>query len=497
MYYLTTVAVVFLTMANALAVRMPAVSGSFYPSDSTELSVMVNSHLDAVKNLPKIDGEVIALVVPHAGLIYSGPIAAHAYKLIEGADFDKVVLCGPSHSHGFEGSSVGEPGEMWQTPLGQVMCDSVYCRLLSQTPGISIHPEAHRTEHSIEVQLPYLQTVLKDFTIVPIILGYPRPEAIRALSEGLKALPTDDKVLLIASTDWQHYRPRAAGWPMDSLGIDCLTSFDPDRLDRMLTERKVEACGGSVLLAVMRAAQARGANKAMLLDYGDSGDRTGETDRVVGYVAAVMYKSRNGGENRDMSSRQKEDPEVAVLTQEQKETLLRIARESLTGYLDNGVIPEFDINDEQLKRLGAAFVTITKEGQLRGCIGHTQAVEPLYKTVAYCAVQAGVADPRFPPVSRLEVNGLHFEISVLTPMQQVNSVDEIEVGRDGLMLVAGQHRGLLLPQVATDYGWNREEFLQNTCRKASLPTDAWRQSSTEIYRFQALVFEERQSHSGL
>ena len=489
MYTLTTWVVAVLLAVNAQAVRRPAVAGSFYPADSSQLASLVQSQLDAATDAPKINGELVALVVPHAGLIYSGPVAAYAYRQIEGRGYDKVVICGPSHRYGFEGSSVAAPGEVWQTPLGRVECDSEYCRLLSQTAGISVIPEAHRAEHSVEVQLPFLQTVLRDFKLVPIALGYPRSEAVRALSEGLRSLPNDDKTLLIAATDWQHYRSRAVGWPMDSLGIDCLLSLEPERLDRLLASDKVEACGGGTVVAVMRAAKARGADKAVLLRYGDSGDITGVGDEVVGYVAAAIYRSHDAAESR--SSTDDPDPKgVMVLSPEQEQELLTIARSSLKGYLENGKIPDFDVKDEELRRPGAAFVTLNQRGQLRGCIGHTQAVTPLYQTVATCAVQAGVADPRFPAVRPGEVDGLHFEISVLTPMQRVKSIDEIEVGRDGLMMVTGQHRGLLLPQVATEYDWNREEFLQNTCRKAGLPTDAWTQPSTEIYRFQALVFGE-------
>jgi AmmeMemoRadiSam system protein A len=177
------------------------------------------------------------------------------------------------------------------------------------------------------------------------------------------------------------------------------------------------------------------------------------------------------------------------LTAEQKRRLLEIARETLIGHLTDGAVPKFEV-DDHLRQPGAAFVTLTKHGALRGCIGHTAAVAPLYETVADCAVQAGVADPRFPPITRVELDSLHIEISVLTPMQPVATIDEIEVGRDGLMMVNGGYRGLLLPQVATEYGWNRIEFLRQTCRKAGLSSDAYLDPATTIYKFEALVFGE-------
>ena len=181
------------------------------------------------------------------------------------------------------------------------------------------------------------------------------------------------------------------------------------------------------------------------------------------------------------------------LSQSDKETLLRIARQSIETHLDGRDIPEFDVPDH-LREPGAAFVTLERRGQLRGCIGHTVAVKPLFETVSYCGIQAAVADPRFPPVKAGEFDGLDIEISVLTPLQEVTSLDEIEVGRDGLMIHKGNNRGLLLPQVATEYGWNRTEFLEHTCRKAGLPRDAYKSAEATIYKFQAIIFAEKDAH---
>jgi len=471
--------------------RLPAVAGSFYPDNPTVLKNMITGHLDAVEKLPEIDGQIIALIVPHAGLVYSGQIAAHAYKMLEDRDIHTAVLCGPSHRYPFTGLSVYGPDVTWKTPLGMVHCNTKLCKqILNYDSHVKILPEAHAREHCLEVQLPYLQTVLDDFTLVPVLMGRPDQGTIELLADALEAVGFDDKTVLIASTDWQHYHPADKGRVMDSLGMDCLRHFDTKRLGKLLAEGKVEMCGGGTAIAVMKAAQARGANRVKILKYGDSGDVSGDKSSVVGYVAAVLYKSADSASPGKSQSDERPDlPPLYELTDNEKQKLLDIARTSIKTYLETGHEAEFEI-DGKLAENGAAFVTLTKDGHLRGCIGHIMAVAPLYQTVATCAVQAAVADRRFPPVSAPELKQLHLEISVLTPMQTISSQDEIEVGRDGLMIVRGNHRGLLLPQVASDYGWNRTQFLEQTCRKAGLAADAYQAPDAVVYRFQALVFGE-------
>ena len=475
---------------NASAiVRPPTVADLFYPADKGELTRVVTRHLQDVGDLPKIDGRIIALIVPHAGLIYSGPIAAYAYKLLENSAVNKVILCGPSHKYGFEGISIYGPDVVWQTPLGSVACNTELCRaLLEKNRAISVIPEAHQQEHCLEVQLPYLQTVLKDFTIVPMIMGRPDHQTIGDLAEALKGIPDDNATVMIASTDWQHFMPAATGRTYDSLGMDCLKKLDADKLEQYLAVDKTQMCGGGAAVSVIKAAKAKGADKVAILKYGDSGDVTGDKSSVVSYVAAVLYKS-GPAEKNSAPGASGELPVPMQLPDSDKRMLLNIARKTIEEYLSTGSTPTFAISDN-LKQPGAAFVTLTKQGELRGCIGQTVAVQPLYETVAYCAIQAAVADPRFRPVTRSELDSLHIEISVLTPLQKVTSPDEIKVGRDGLMITLGNNRGLLLPQVATEYQWNRTQFLEQTCRKAGLPTDAYKSDRAEIYKFQAIIFDE-------
>jgi AmmeMemoRadiSam system protein B/AmmeMemoRadiSam system protein A len=491
---LVIIIIVVFSNASATTKRPAAVAGSFYPADSAELAKMVNQHLDAVRDLPEIDGQIIALVVPHAGLVYSGGIAAHAYKLLENKPIEKVILCGPSHHYPFRGLSVYGPYIAWTMPFGTVKChDKLGVEIYNFHENIKFLPEPHFKEHSLEVQLPYLKTVLNNFKIVPIAMGYQEASTINLLADALKSLDFDSTMIMIASTDWQHFHSAEKGWLKDSLGIWCLENMNPNALQRYLNNKKVEMCGGGTTVAVLKAAMAHGANKVKILKYGDSGDISGDKSSVVGYVAAVIYKSNDSekSEPKGKSQSAKEDnlPDKFELSGDDKNLLLKIARQSITEYLQNGKIPDFDV-PENLQNQGAGFVTLEKNDQLRGCIGYTTAVEPLYKTVSQCAIKAAVADRRFLPVQLEEMGDIHIEISVLTPLQKINSLDEIEVGRDGLMIFKGNHRGLLLPQVATDYGWDRKTFLEQTCQKAGLPPDSYMDEDVDIFKFQAVIFEE-------
>lgn len=478
---------------SAAETRKPAVAGMFYPGDSTELRAMVRQHLDRAEIPSRRSGRLLALIVPHAGLLYSGQIAAHAYKLLQDDPPTRVVLVGPSHRFRFNGLSVYGPGVTWETPLGVISCDDDLCRMaLHASNAAAVVKSAHLQEHCLEVQLPYLQTVAPDCRIMPIVFGTQDVNTIHELTDILIKAAGDEKALLIASTDWQHYRPAEVGQRMDSLGMDCLTSLDPDRLAAMLRESKVEACGGPAAAAVLKASIALGADRVEILRYGDSGDITGDKSSVVGYVAAAIYADTSGTDEttglEDAKTMQKTT--VYTLSAEDRALLLKIAREAVVSHLTECDLPATTVPD-RLKEPGAAFVTLESHGQLRGCIGYTTASAPLDQTVADCAIKAATEDPRFPPVTADEISSLSVEISYLTPMQRVRQFDEIEVGRDGLMIDAGYHRGLLLPQVASEYGWDRTAFLQHTCLKAGLPPDAYLSPEAVIYRFQAEVFGEQ------
>jgi AmmeMemoRadiSam system protein A len=240
------------------------------------------------------------------------------------------------------------------------------------------------------------------------------------------------------------------------------------------------------MVTAMLIARRLGANKSRVLHYANSGDVTGDHSGVVGYMAAALWVDSNKSKGKEFKNRK-----VGVnlgLTSAEKAQLLEIARNVVESHCRGEKTPEFVLNSPTLQEPRGAFVTLHKEGKLRGCIGHIRAKEPLVKTIVEMAEAAAFHDPRFPPVSSKELGLLEYEISVLTPLQRIKEVDEIEVGKHGIYMKRGSCSGLLLPQVATEWGWDRTTFLEHTCTKAGLPEDAWKDKKTEIYIFSADVF---------
>ena len=466
-------------------IREPAVAGSWYPGSPEILSRDVNRYLENVKK-EKEDGEIIALVSPHAGYMYSGQVAAYAYKSIEGKLFDTVVLVGPSHQAFFRGASVYDRGG-YRTPLGVVPVDvDLSKKMMEKRKEIQFIPEAHLREHSLELQIPFLQTVLKTFKLVPIVMEPDWSwETCQYLSTAIAEAAKGKKVLLVASSDLSHFHSYDEAVKLDKIVLNHIDRFDPEGLNRDLRNGRCEACGGGPILSIMLAAKALGANKGKVLKYLNSGDVTGDRSRVVGYAAGVFYKTVGGTE------KMKEEKKVGVdlgLSEEEKKMLHHIAKTVIENMARGKPVPEFKVDAPALNENRGAFVTINKRGQLRGCIGYIEGRGPVYKTVEEMAEAAAFRDPRFNSVTEKELPDLEIEISVLTPLKRITDVNEIEVGKHGIYIKKGWYSGLLLPQVATEYGWDRQTFLEHTCQKAGLPTTSWKDKATEIYIFSADIF---------
>jgi hypothetical protein len=466
-------------------VREPAVSGMFYPDKPDILSRDVKKYLENAKK-EKIDGEVIALVSPHAGYMYSGQVAAHAYKLIEGKTFDSVVVVSPSHRVDFKGASLYDRGG-YRTPLGVVPIDvELSKRMMERWNGIRFLPEAHGQEHSLEVQIPFLQVVLKSFKLIPIVMEpYWSRETCQLLAQAIADTIRGKNVLLIASTDLSHFHSYEKAVQLDKIVLGHLERFDAEGLNRDLKEGRCEACGGGPVITVMLAAKALGATRGKVLKYLNSGDVTGDRSRVVGYAAAVFYKAAGGEEK--MKGEKKAGIDLG-LSGDEKKTLQQIAKTVIENKTKGKPIPEFKIDSPVLKENRGAFVSLHKKGQLRGCIGYIEGKGPLHKTIEEMAEAAAFRDPRFAPVTEKELSELDIEISVLTPLKKITDVNEIEVGKHGIYIKKGWYSGLLLPQVATEYGWDRKTFLEHTCQKAGLPSGAWKDKDVEIYIFSADIF---------
>ncbi len=466
-------------------IREPAVAGSWYPGQPDVLSRDVRGYLENAKK-EKIEGEIVALVSPHAAYMYSGQVAAYAYRLIEGKTFDAVVVLAPSHQILFSGASLYDRGG-YRTPLGIVPVDTELSKkMMEKRKEIQFLPEAHSREHSLEIQLPFLQVALKTFKLIPIVMEpYWSWEACQSLASAIAESAKGKRVLLIASSDLSHFHSYEKAVSLDKIVLGYIEQFDPQGLNRDLKSGRCEACGGGPIITVMLAAKALGAHKGKVLKYLNSGDVTGDRSRVVGYGAGVFYKTAGGTE------KMKEEKKVGVdlgLKEEEKRVLHHIAKTVIENLARGKHVPEFKVEAPILKENRGAFVTIQKGGQLRGCIGYIEGRGPLYKTIEEMAGAAAFRDPRFNPVTEKELPDLEIEISVLTPLKRITDMNEVEVGKHGIYIKKGWYSGLLLPQVATEYGWDRKTFLEHTCQKAGLPANAWKDQDSEIYIFSADIF---------
>lgn len=438
---------------------------------------------------PEVHGTVVGLVSPHAGYMYSGGVAAYAYKLLQGKKYDRVVVISPSHFDLFDFASIYD-GDAYETPLGRIPVDKEFARKLASSGGsLRLSDRGHRIagqqgEHSLEVQLPFLQVVLGDFKLVPIVMGDQNYDLCRELGIALARLLKDSPSLIVASSDLSHYHPYKDAVSIDRKTLRAIEEWDYLSMSRNFESRVWEACGGGPIIAAMIAAERLGARRAMVLHYANSGDVTGDKTRVVGYGAVALVKSSDSGKGSQEAAFE--------LSPEEQKALLQIARKSVeTAVREHKLYECPDPGFERLRQERGAFVTLKKHGQLRGCIGYVSPIKPLYLTVRDVAALAALRDPRFSPVTPAELAELDYEISVLSPLRRVLDIREIQVGRDGLVIKKGEAEGLLLPQVPVEQGWDRETFLRETCLKAGLPPESWRDPRTDIFRFTAFVFTER------
>ena len=484
-------------------VRPAGVAGSFYPAEPAALTAMMDTMLAQVP-AETIDGQIVAAVAPHAGYPYSGPVAAYTYAALRGRGFKRVVVIAPSHYEAFDFTSVYD-GDGYATPLGVVPVDRAFIqKLVKMNSSIQLSERGHKAtaqgaEHALEVQLPWLQRVLGNFTLVPIIMGDQSYESSRALGVALAKLIHDEEkargketparegeTLILASSDLSHYHTYNEAERIDHKTLGALQVWDYLNMSRNFETRVWEACGGAPIVTAMITAERLGANDARVLRYANSGDTAGDHSRVVGYSADIFVKTPH--------AKVAETP--FTLTNEEKTELLALARKSVESAVGQRTRYESGApNSELLNQERGAFVTLMEDGDLRGCIGYTSPREPLYLTVRDTAAFAALRDPRFHPVSALELPKLQYEISVLSPMKRVLDQNEIQVGRDGLLMMNGNYEGLLLPQVPIEQGWNRERFLEETCVKAGMKRDCWSSEDTDIFRFTAVVFGEQKAKS--
>lgn len=456
---------------------MAAGSSGFYPTEPENLRQMLDRFLE-VANGHSTRDRIEALICPHAGYVYCGQVAAYAYANLVGRHYDTVVILGPSHYVAVEGAAVSL-ADYFATPLGDVPVDTDACRwLIENVEGVVDSDDAHAQEHSIEVQLPWLQMVLNGFKIVPITLGMPSIDMTQRLGAALKQIGANREMLIIVSTDLSHYHTHESASMMDRRAIDAIMAFDTGSLYQQLLENTVELCGGAAVLTMMQAITGHEDLQIDFLSYEDSGAITGDRDHVVGYAALLIQSP--------LQSKQ-----GTGLDEQEKAELLGIARSSIEKAINNEELDVPESLSTRLSEKSGAFVTLKLNNELRGCIGYIAPVFSLAETVQKAAVAAALEDPRFPAVTAEEMSGITIEISALTPLEPVTDREHIEIGHHGLYLEKGPYKGLLLPQVAMELGCSRDEFLDQTCIKAGLTPGAWQEPDANIFCFSAEVFGER------
>ena len=463
-------------------VRPSAVAGSWYSADPAELRTQIDDLL-AKANAPNLFGELRALIVPHASYVYSGPIAASGYACIAGQQFTRVVILAPSHRKGFRGCSVPDYSA-YSTPLGDVPLDSEACAALRRHQLFGEEKAAHREEHAIEIQLPFLQRTLGNFSMVPVLISYLEESEIATIADAIRPL-LNAQTLLVVSTDFTHYGPRFAYQPfktdirenlrqLDYGAFIKILEGDPQGLLDYKSETGITACG---ILPIAVALQALGReHQAMLLAYYASGELTGDWTNSVSYGSFCFTTARE------------------QLNEDEQQVLLRLSRDVLDSYTADGTAPVLDPKKYNITpammRVAGVFVTLRKGGQLRGCIGTIAGVSPIVSAVIDNTISSASQDPRFPPVKAEETASIEIEISVLTSPQELSDYRRIRLGIDGVVLQKGNRSGVYLPQVATETGWGIDEFMENLCRKAGLPAGSHTTPGARLYYFQVQKFQE-------
>lgn len=470
---------------EAIVARQPAVAGQFYPGDAKTLMKMVDSML-AGAEVPAVSGTVIGVQVPHAGYPFSGPTAARAFKLLQGLDSVTVVILGTSHHVMLDKAAVYAKGA-WRTPLGDVAIDEALAKaVLAQDKFFADMPEAHAREHSIEVEVPFLQRVLGDFKLVPIMLLLPTFEQCERVGKAIARASKGKKVVLVASSDLYHGESYDAANRVDRTAVELMAKFDPQAFHAALARNEAQACGGNAITAMMVAAREMGADTAVVLAQTNSNDVMGERGGYcVGYSAVAFVASGKGPRDQAIEG-------ASDLNEREQKSLLGIARSTIESYIRSGKIPEAKPLTPKLSEKRGAFVTLHERGDLRGCIGYVEAVKPLYQAVSDMAVAASTEDPRFPPVGVDELDKIDIEITVLSPLRPLPSPESVVVGKHGLVIRKGFRSGLLLPQVPVEQGWNREQFLANTCLKAGLPPNSYKEKDAQLFCFTGQVFGEKE-----
>ncbi|MBN1542498.1 AmmeMemoRadiSam system protein B [candidate division KSB1 bacterium] len=459
-------------------VRRPAVAGQFYPDDPEQLRLLVDRLLDSTA--AEAPGKIFGLFVPHAGYAYSASVASAAWAMLKDEGIDLVVILAPSHRDPLTGASV-YPGRAYRTPLGEIAIDDKAAKkFVDRCGAVEFSHAGHGGEHALEVQLPFVQRLFPQARILPIVIGRVDAGMNAQIGQDLARVLQGKRAVVVASTDLYHGYSYEEGRLFDDRTLKALQRFEPEKLWQDLCDERCQACGGAAAVIMQIACRELGADRVKIVARTNSNDVTGERGGyVVGYGSGVVYKQM---------------PRVVVhpeLGPEEQRELLRIARQAIAAYLQEGKTPQFSSALPMLQEKRGVFVTLERNGQLHGCIGSHESDRPLVQMVADRAVSAAFFDPRFRPLQRHELPEIDIEISVyLTNVYPIASIDEFEMGVHGIILVKDGKSATFLPQVPIEAGWKtKEEELRHLCLKAGLAPDAW-EKDAEFWVYRTQVFDE-------
>ena len=470
------------------AVRPSILAGTWYPGDPQRLRKQVEEFLADVDDVAAPTGTPVIALAPHAGYEYSGAVAGKLFGLLQGREFAAVFILAPNHRAPVQRPVVSSMSA-FATPLGEVPVATDVVADLVASGAFVVNDRAHAFEHAVEIQLPFLQCALPAGTpIVPILVPHltdqQRSEAARILEHW-----RDGRHLFLVSSDLTHYGREYGFVPFTEEVPAKLEELDTGALLRFLAhdasglldyghDTGITMCGLPAAALVLSGTQPEN-HEAALIAYARSADREGDFTLSVSYAAALIC---------DPSYEATPAPTTS-LTDTDRHFLVNLARQAVTAAVQGEPAPAAVAVSPALTEPRGAFVTLTRDGRLRGCIGYIEGVKPLVEAVVDNAASAATGDPRFPPVSEDELADLQVEVSALTPLRSVSGPTDIEIGRHGILLSKAGHQAVFLPQVAPEQGWDRDTTLENLALKAGLPADAWRQDC-EFQVFEAEICED-------
>lgn len=453
-----------------MSIREPVVAGQFYPEDPKELQYILKSLLKDSK-IPYIKGDISGLIVPHAGYEFSGKTAAYAFKQIEGKKYDTVIIIGPSHNLSFENISVYPEGA-FKTPLGKIEIDEKLAgKIINSSTSITSATEPHQEEHSIEVLIPFLQVAIGQFKIVPICMGGHDWVSCETLATALANHIDKKNTLIIASSDFYHGYDYEECRQSVAKSVFLINNYNTKGFYRHYYEQHA-ACGGAPIVSLMLTGEKLNIRGVKLMHSTNSSDASGNKQHyIVGYASFLILESKYDH----------------FIDKKDRISLLKIARMAVNNVLRNKSIKNDELPEsEMLMQKQGCFVSIKgKNNKSCGSTGYVLPVKPLYQAVPELAVEAVMKNPKTLANIR-ELSELKFEISVITALQPVESIEDIQIGRDGIYIKADNNVGFLLPQFAVKEGLNRIEFVERACWKAGLPSDAWKK--VELFKFEAEMF---------